>query len=359
MSISGAEQRLRPFATTSFTSALIRPDISKPRKRNKPTSFWIDRWRRSIRHKVLLVRWFRFLWFWVPWLLVALLALQLHPLHQRTRKLSDAVSHLSSELKKVRDEQQMPATVLRLHRNAICYVYAVYTLQWPQSPYVRRMERRIRVSGTGFLVAKDLIASNRHVLQPWFDDDNDAAQIRAGAKPRLEKLIAFFPGMMTPVKLGDIRVSPNHDLAVARLLDGPLPASIQPLPIATHDSNPGEPVVVVGYPLGVSTMLAKSPNTLFKRLASTKDTILVANELAAHSMIRPSATCGHLSDMVHEKLIYDAPTAQGGSGGPVFNSQGKVIGVNAAYIEGFSGGTIGISVDALKPLIASAEHSER
>jgi len=57
---------------------------------------------------------------------------------------------------------------------------------------------------------------------------------------------------------------------------------------------------------------------------------------------------------VDEKLIYDAPTAQGGSGGPVFNSQGQVIGVNAAYIDGFAGGTIGISVEALKPLIAKA-----
>jgi S1-C subfamily serine protease len=85
----------------------------------------------------------------------------------------------------------------------------------------------------------------------------------------------------------------------------------------------------------------------------------VATDLAALAMIRPSATCGHLSDIVDEKLIYDAPTAQGGSGGPVFNSQGEVIAVNAAYIEGFIGGTIGISSQALKPLIAAASHRRR
>jgi serine protease Do len=59
--------------------------------------------------------------------------------------------------------------------------------------------------------------------------------------------------------------------------------------------------------------------------------------------------------VVGDKLIYDAPTAHGGSGGPVFNSKGEVIGVNAAYIDGFSGGTLGISVRALKPLIEAAK----
>jgi S1-C subfamily serine protease len=42
-------------------------------------------------------------------------------------------------------------------------------------------------------------------------------------------------------------------------------------------------------------------------------------------------------------------------GGPVFNSHGEVIGVNAAYIDGFSGGTLGVSSQALKPLILEAQ----
>jgi S1-C subfamily serine protease len=72
-------------------------------------------------------------------------------------------------------------------------------------------------------------------------------------------------------------------------------------------------------------------------------------------LIRPSATCGHLGDVVGDKLIYDAPTAHGGSGGPVFDSKGQVIGVNSAYLDGFSGGTMGISVQTLRPLIAAAQ----
>jgi len=111
----------------------------------------------------------------------------------------------------------------------------------------------------------------------------------------------------------------------------------------------------VGYPMGVLGMVAKSPSAVYERLAYRHDDIGAANELAALSLIRPSATCGHLGDVVGDKLIYDAPTAHGGSGGPVFNSQGEVIGINEAYIDGFSGGTLGVSVQALRPLIAAAQ----
>jgi S1-C subfamily serine protease len=107
--------------------------------------------------------------------------------------------------------------------------------------------------------------------------------------------------------------------------------------------------------MGVLGMVAKSPPAVYERLAFRRDDQGAANELAALSLIRPSATCGHLGDVVGDKLVYDAPTAHGGSGGPVFNAHGEVIGINSAYIDGFSGGTLGVSVDALRPLIASAK----
>ncbi len=305
------------------------------------------------RHRGPAVRPLRILWFALPWLLVAILAVQLYPSHMTNLELNGAVSQLSAQLASLEQQQEMPSIVLKRHRNAICYIYVVYTFDWPSTSVVRRLERHTRVSGTGFLVGDDLIATNRHVLQPWFEDPDDAEQIREGAVPRIEKMVAFFPGLMDPVRLNDVRVSMQQDLAVAKIADGPLPDTFHPLPLAASDGDPGDSVIVVGYPLGTSTMLAKSPENLYKRLASSKDTIQIANELAANALIRPSATCGHLSDVVDSKLIYDAPTAQGGSGGPVFNSEGEVIAVNAAYIEGFNGGTIGISAQALKPLIAA------
>jgi S1-C subfamily serine protease len=73
------------------------------------------------------------------------------------------------------------------------------------------------------------------------------------------------------------------------------------------------------------------------------------------SLIRPSTTYGHLGDIIGDKIVYDAPSAHGGSGGPVLNSKGEVIGINFAYMDGFSGSTLGISVDALRPLLHEAE----
>jgi hypothetical protein len=115
-------------------------------------------------------------------------------------------------------------------------------------------------------------------------------------------------------------------------------------------------VTLIGYPMGVSGMVAKSPNDVFERLGYRRDDISAASELAKLSLIRPSVTFGHLGDVVGEKLIYDAPTAHGGSGGPVFNAKGEVIGVNFAYMDGFSGATLGVSVESLRPLLQQAQN---
>ena len=87
--------------------------------------------------------------------------------------------------------------------------------------------------------------------------------------------------------------------------------------------SPGQLVTVMGYPMGIAGMVAKSPTVIYERLAFRHNDISAASELAALSLIRPSTTCGHLGDVVGDKLIYDAPTAHGGSGGPVFNTKGK------------------------------------
>src|SRR5277367_1500905 len=241
----------------------------------------------------------------------------------------------------------MPALVLNRYRNSICYVFGVYRVGFAgQEPSIRA-----RISGSGFVVADGLLATNRHVAEPWYGDSESTALIAKGATPQLEKLVAFFPGFPTPVNITPVAWSTQGDLAVLRIDDSAAVHALRPLPLSTVVPNPGELVAVIGYPMGILGMVAKSPPAVYDRLAYRHDDQGAANELAALSLIRPSATCGHLGDVVGDKLIYDAPTAHGGSGGPVFNSEGQVIAVNAAYIDGFSGGTLGVSVETLKPLI--------
>jgi serine protease Do len=291
--------------------------------------------------------------------LVTMLAISLAALRSAAAdRLSDSVQHLAAEVSHLQQEQSMPVQVLSRHRGSICYIYAVYSLTVPRGPGEPPKIYRTQLSATGFVAAPGVVATNRHVVQPWWDDDHDENIIRKGGVPKLERLEAFFPGASSSIPLRNPRVSPSTDVAVVSF-DSTANPALRPLPLAKSSAVPGDPVVVVGYPMGVTAMLAKSPGKVYKRLAYSLDTVAIARDLASHSLIRPSATYGHLGDVVEEKLIYDAPTAQGGSGGPVFNSQGEVIGVNAAYLDGFAGGTIGISVEAVKPLISLAVSGAR
>ena len=268
-----------------------------------------------------------------------------------THDLQDELQGLKHEVQQLKQEQAMPSMVLNRYRNSICYVFGIYHVGFAG----RSPDLRARISGTGFLVADGLLATNRHVAEPWFQDPDSAILIRHGAEPHLEKLVAYFPGSPEPVTVTAAALSSEGDLAILQIQDSHVIGQLRPLPLAEAPPLPGELVSVVGYPMGVLGMVAKSPPAIYQRLAFRHDDQGAASELAALSLIRPSATCGHLGDVVGDKLIYDAPTAHGASGGPVFNSRGEVIGVNAAYLDGFSGGTLGVSVRALKPLIATAQ----
>ncbi|HYM75256.1 MAG TPA: serine protease [Candidatus Dormibacteraeota bacterium] len=264
--------------------------------------------------------------------------------------LQKQVHELTAQVEQLKQEQAMPAVVLNKYRNSIGYIYGVYQVGFPN----RRPAIRARVSGTGFLVGDGLIATNRHVAEPWYGDSEAQKMIDEGAIASLESLVVFFPGSPTPVTLSPASVSKTADLAVVRADPNTLRA-LPALPLAKSPGAPGQLVTVIGYPMGIAGMVAKSPSGIYERLAFRHNDINAASELAALSLIRPSTTCGHLGDVVGDKLIYDAPTAHGGSGGPVFNSKGEVIGVNSAYMDGFSGGTLGVSVDSLRPLLAEAQ----
>jgi len=276
--------------------------------------------------------------------------------------LQQQVHELTAQVEQLRQDQAMPAVVLNRYRNSIGYIYGVYQVGFPnQRPVVRA-----RVSGTGFLVGKGLVATNRHVAEPWYGDTEAQKLIDHGATGSLESLVIFFPGSPTPVNLLPASVSKTSDLAVLRTEkphsedlhagESDVVRGLPVLPLAKSPGAPGQLVTVIGYPMGIAGMVAKSPSGIYERMAYRHNDINAASELAALSLIRPSTTCGHLGDVVGDKLIYDAPTAHGGSGGPVFNTKGEVIGVNSAYMDGFSGGTLGVSVDSLRPLLQEAQN---
>ena len=77
----------------------------------------------------------------------------------------------------------------------------------------------------------------------------------------------------------------------------------------------------------------------------------VLGELAKRNLIRPLITQGHIGDVLPDKIVFDAQTTSGGSGGPLFNREGKVIGVTYAVLKGFGGSNFGIPIRFIEPLL--------
>jgi len=261
--------------------------------------------------------------------------------------LKAQVRQLTGEVEQLKQELAAPSMVLNRYRNSIGYIYGVYRVGFDSD----HPTTRTRISGTGFLVGDGLIATNRHVAEPWYGDPDAKRLIDRGATATLEELEVFFPNSPKAVKLLPGAISKTSDLAVLRTEHSDATRDLPALPLAASAGPAGQMVVVIGYPLGTQGMVAKSPSDVFERLAYKHNDIETVSKLAAMSLIRPSTTYGHLGDIVGDKIVYDASSAHGGSGGPVLNSKGEVIGVNFAYMDGFSGSTLGISVNALRPLL--------
>jgi S1-C subfamily serine protease len=266
-----------------------------------------------------------------------------------TSGLERQVHQLTSQVADLERQQSFSPAALDNARESVAYVYGIYHLSGHAESF------RARVSGTGFVVAPGLLATNRHVAEPWYGDRKVAAALRHGGSPVLEELVAYFPGSPLPVKLETAVVAEHADLAVLRLEATAFTKKLRPLVLSQTLPHVGESVSVLAYPMGVTGMVAKSPAVVYERLSSHFDDADTAGELAALSLIRPSATFGHIGDVTSDKLIYDAPTARGGSGGPVLNQSGEVVGINSAYIDGFSGGTLGITAAQLRPLLETAK----
>ncbi|MBI4524134.1 MAG: trypsin-like peptidase domain-containing protein [Deltaproteobacteria bacterium] len=75
--------------------------------------------------------------------------------------------------------------------------------------------------------------------------------------------------------------------------------------------------------------------------------------LAKRKELRPSMTGGFLWEVLPNTLVYDAHTTGGSSGGPVLDRQGRVIGINAAYLSGFRAINYGIPIRFGQELLQS------
>jgi serine protease Do len=188
--------------------------------------------------------------------------------------------------------------------------------------------------GTGFHVGNGFVMTNRHIAQPWMADDR--AQSISGslkAQPRLKKLIAYFPEHTQAIPLKFQAVAQRDDLAVC-LLDLPeIPTTIPVLPLETDPDAVavGKTVVMMGYPSGPDRLLALLDDVESRGIQQRYGTPMAQLAyLAETKRIQPLTTQGSITDLDVRRIVYDARTAEGGSGAPLFGPSGRVIGVNFA-----------------------------
>ena len=199
--------------------------------------------------------------------------------------------------------------------------------------------------GTGFLGGPDrIILTNHHVAEPWWNNDEMRQLLDNGVDPYVASYEAYFPGTSVAIPLKLDRISPKADVATLRL-QAPAPPHTQPLEIDDRQeaSVTGEPVVLMGYPTGVEGILARAAPDVAQKIAGGAQSLdLIMSQLASQRLIRPITTQGHIGDVLNDKIVYDAATTSGGSGGPLFNRNGKVIGINFAVIRDFGGSNLAV-----------------
>ncbi len=211
--------------------------------------------------------------------------------------------------------------------------------------------------GTGFHVGGGYIVTNRHVLQPWEEDDLVKQMMRdSDGRARIKRLVIYFPNIPSPFPMRIRQMSDREDVAVASIDFNSLPSSVPTLPLDTDVSAVaiGKTVVTMGYPSGPDRLLAmvdddeaKSINT---RFGNSRQNLI--NFLAQSRKIMPLTTQGAITDLDARRIVHDAKTAEGGSGAPLFGQSGKVIGVNfGVFTENAAANMavpIGFALDLLK-----------
>jgi len=293
--------------------------------------------------------------------------------------LDSRLKQTDSRIGKLESESRIAEQIVRDYSNSVCLIYAIVGFHERASgarlkfagidssgkPEVDEKGNvivtteggtrpvQLHVFGSGFLVdSGGHILTNHHVLEPWWHNTDEIPVPTDKFKPVVESIWAYFPGYDTPLALHVQHVSEDFDLGLAAV---DLPANApRPVNIESQPANSGSPVVLIGYPTGVEGILARIDERTLKQIAQTvgNDTEGLVQELGRRKLIRPLVTQGHLGVVGPDRLVYDAQTTHGGSGGPVFNASGKVIGVNFAILSDFSGSNFAVPIARAAKIVA-------
>jgi serine protease Do len=294
--------------------------------------------------------------------------------------LQSQLAAVESRLQKLETEGTVAETIIRSYEPSVCLIHIVIgfrdhttglklhyagltssgepTTDEHNNPLVSLTgtgpEVHMDAFGTGFLAsASGQILTNHHVAEPWWQNDDLKEMLDQGLEPAIAEMTAYFPGVPHGIPVTTERISSAADVAV-------LKGNVSELglrKIALADGHgaavSGSPIVLLGYPTALDAILARAGAETIQSIATASkgDPKQVMEELARRNLIRPVTTQGHIGDVLPDKIVYDAQTTSGGSGGPLFNIDGKVIGINFAMVREFGGSNFAIPVGYGKSLL--------
>jgi len=297
-----------------------------------------------------------------------------------TPALQDQLTAVESRLQKLETEGQMAQTIIQSYEQSVCLIHVVLAFRDHATGERLRYanvtssgepvtdehnnpllsltgdgpEVHIDVFGTGFLAATSgQILTNHHVVEPWWQNDDLKEMLDQGVEPVITEMTAYFPGISHGIAITTEKISSAADVAVVKGNLSELGIKQVALADGRGSAVSGNPVVLLGYPTALDAILARAGAETIESVATASkgDSKQMMEELARRHLIRPTVTQGHIGDVLRDKIVYDAQTTSGGSGGPLFNNEGKVIGINFAILREFGGSNFAIPVGFGKLLL--------
>ncbi|MGH7771544.1 MAG: trypsin-like peptidase domain-containing protein [Candidatus Binatia bacterium] len=270
------------------------------------------------------------------------------------------IQGLTQRLTMLETERLSAEALIKRYGHSVCLLYGAYGFV-EKGTVEGDPAELVEYTGTGFLVdAKGLIVTNRHIMEPWSMDSSDAEKLKAGLQPKLVKLLAYFPTRTAPYEVSVVRLSDQADVALGQLSQSPEKIAAIPIRQSARQAAAGEAVVVLGYPTGVESILARMDERVAEALIKKTghDLHNLMEDMAQQRAVRPLATQGHIADVVPHRITYDAQTTLGGSGSPVFNDAGQVIAVNGATMTRFGAVSFGEPISRVLELFPGQETSK-
>ena len=294
--------------------------------------------------------------------------------------LQSQLTAVESRLEKLESEGKVAQTIIQTYEPSVCLIHVVLafadhstglrlhyagvtsngepTTDDHNDPLVSLTgtgpEVHVDAFGTGFLASpRGQILTNHHVAEPWWQDDDLKQMLDQGVQPVVVEMSAYFPGVSHGIPVTTDSISSAADVAVLKANISGLGIKQIALAEGRRAAISGGPVVLLGYPTALDAILARAGAETLQSIATASkgDPKQVMEELARRNLIRPITTQGHIGDVLPDKIVYDAQTTSGGSGGPLFNDEGKVIGINFAMVREFGGSNFAIPVGYGKALL--------